>query len=799
MLPHVINRQFIHLGLKFFLTLSLAFLCCHQDKIEFGSIESDIENRKYAQAESKLIKQLIQDSIKGDSHSIAASQILYSKLKFAQFKYDEALEHINKSIHITSENKYTSTYQEGLILKGDIFYELKDIPNCITTFDTLLYYAQLQKNKLNTAYAWNRLAICNLRLRNDSIALIFNLRSDSLAYSLKETEIPGHVHFVYGIHKYLNGKYDSALIHFFKSKEYFEKTNNKILIGYNYINLGACNNEIGQHQSALEFYQKALQIGLELENSKQLMMTYYNIASVYVSLGKNDEAKTNYLNALEYGKIQSNLIPTINSLIALGIIARETDYELAVNYFKESLKKSLLVPNAEQYEVKASQCLAETYDKYQKYDLAAEQFLQTKKIVDSSNNYFLKAEIYNQAGTFFAIHFNDKLAKSLCQHSLAYGSEINNHRIKKDACYCLFKVFESINDKGAALKYHKEYLSMKDSFENTNKLMEIGIIQARIENEKNKVKNDFEIKNLNNELTLKNESRNILAMTIFFLIVVLFFLFYLLNNISKKKKALSILNNKINSNSEMIMEQKIKLEESNRKLENFAYYAAHDIEAPVNKIRHRIEILKNELERQPNERDLILKETLKSTEYDANKLQEMISSLLYISKIDNYNSNSCELDLNILIIDIIETLKLQYQTTAIQFEIQKLPTLFADEGLIRSLFQNLIKNAIKFKKENEIASIGIWCSLQNNETYIFSIKDNGIGIDEDDLSTIFEAFKQVTNSMDGSGMGLAIVKKIVEFYGGKIWVESKLGEYTIIHFTLTKIFSNPLNQIQNTD
>jgi outer membrane PBP1 activator LpoA protein len=101
MLPHVINRQFIHLGLKFFLTLSLAFLCCHQDKIEFGSIESDIENRKYAQAESKLIKQLIQDSIKGDSHSIAASQILYSKLKFAQFKYDEALEHINKSLDIS--------------------------------------------------------------------------------------------------------------------------------------------------------------------------------------------------------------------------------------------------------------------------------------------------------------------------------------------------------------------------------------------------------------------------------------------------------------------------------------------------------------------------------------------------------------------------------------------------------------------------------------------------------------------------------------------------------------------------
>lgn len=116
-------------------------------------------------------------------------------------------------------------------------------------------------------------------------------------------------------------------------------------------------------------------------------------------------------------------------------------------------------------------------------------------------------------------------------------------------------------------------------------------------------------------------------------------------------------------------------------------------------MRHRIQILKNELDKQASGSNPIIKETLKSTEYDAYKLQEMISSLLYISKIDNYNSSSNELNLNTLIIDIIETLKLQYPNTPILFEIQKLPIIYADEGLIRSLFQNLIKNAIKFKKK----------------------------------------------------------------------------------------------------
>ena len=71
--------------------------------------------------------------------------------------------------------------------------------------------------------------------------------------------------------------------------------------------------------------------------------------------------------------------------------------------------------------------------------------------------------------------------------------------------------------------------------------------------------------------------------------------------------------------------------------------------------------------------------------------------------------------------------------------------------------------------------------------------DSGIGIDHDDINTIFEPFKQVSKTKDGSGMGLSIVKKIVEFYGGKIWVESTIGKNTIFHFTLSKIFTNPNN------
>jgi len=441
------------------------------------------------------------------------------------------------------------------------------------------------------------------------------------------------------------------------------------------------------------------------------------------------------------------------------------------------------IPNGISFAVKASQGLAETHDKYQNYTLAKQQFLKTASLVDQANNPFLQAEIYNQVGTYLAIHKQYDKANQFCSSSLLYAQNIKNHRLIKDACYCLYKLNESKSDKTNALEYHKQYIAAKDSFENTNKMMEIGIIQARIEYEKHKVKNDFEIKHLNNELQSKIRSKNILVYTTIGLISILILLFYFIKDISDKRKALSHLNDQIKSNSELIMDQKLRLEESNDKLENFAYYAAHDIEAPINKIRHRIDLLQKEFSKSSAAIVPMINETLHLADYDARKLQKMINSLLYFSKIDKHIGNTNQIDLNILVKDITETLQYDSPTTEIQFKILRLPSIVADEGLIRSLFQNLIKNAIKYKKENEIAVITI-SGTNNDGFYKFYVQDNGIGIHLDQIDNIFEPFKQLSKTKEGSGMGLAIVKKIIEHYNGKIWVISTEGIGSTFHFTL---------------
>lgn len=116
-----------------------------------------------------------------------------------------------------------------------------------------------------------------------------------------------------------------------------------------------------------------------------------------------------------------------------------------------------------------------------------------------------------------------------------------------------------------------------------------------------------------------------------------------------------------------------------------------------------------------------------------------------------------------------------------------LPTVLADGGQLVQLFQNLISNAIKFKMPDEEPRIHI-STKEEKDKYIFSVKDNGIGIEPKYADRIFEVFQrlQKRSEYEGTGIGLAISKKIVERHGGKIWVESEPGKGSIFYFTMLR-------------
>lgn len=226
-----------------------------------------------------------------------------------------------------------------------------------------------------------------------------------------------------------------------------------------------------------------------------------------------------------------------------------------------------------------------------------------------------------------------------------------------------------------------------------------------------------------------------------------------------------------------------QIQETNAKLEDFAYKASHDLREPLRTMTSYAEILEDDLAE--NATDKQRKYIAKVIE-GANLMDKFINDLLSYSRVGT-NTEREEVDLNEICENVRNNLDslLQEKNGTVIFE--KLPVIQANTVLMTQLFQNLVVNSLKYDEEGRKPIIEIKCEEQN-ANYLFSVKDNGIGIAEEYWSSVFEMFKRITpNKYKGTGMGLTICKKIVETLGGKIWFESELHKGTTFYFTLSKI------------
>lgn len=224
-----------------------------------------------------------------------------------------------------------------------------------------------------------------------------------------------------------------------------------------------------------------------------------------------------------------------------------------------------------------------------------------------------------------------------------------------------------------------------------------------------------------------------------------------------------------------------QLEQKNRELEQFAYIASHDLKEPLHTIQSLVTLLHNDYHQILGEEgSQYLSYIIKSS----NRMEQLVKELLQYSRIGSMRSLSI-IDCNKLVDEVITDLDAQIKKSNAQIKVGKLPEIEGFEMEIRQLFQNLLSNAIKFRKLNITPEIEVSCSKKNDEN-TFSIKDNGIGIDVKYFENIFVIFKRlhVREKYEGTGIGLAHCKKIVELHGGKIWVESNLDKGSNFLFTL---------------
>lgn len=224
-----------------------------------------------------------------------------------------------------------------------------------------------------------------------------------------------------------------------------------------------------------------------------------------------------------------------------------------------------------------------------------------------------------------------------------------------------------------------------------------------------------------------------------------------------------------------------ELTRSNAELEQFAYVASHDLQEPLRMVASYSQLLER---RYRDKLDSDAEEFIEFIVDGANRMQALINDLLAFSRVGTRGKPFEPTDIADVVARAISNVQVALEEAGAQVEVGPMPAVEGDSSQLVQLFQNLISNAIKFRGED--APRVTIAAEPAGEAVTFSLTDNGIGIDPQYADRIFLLFQRLHTKREyaGTGIGLAICKKIVERHGGRIWVEGRPGEGTTFHFTL---------------
>jgi light-regulated signal transduction histidine kinase (bacteriophytochrome) len=223
------------------------------------------------------------------------------------------------------------------------------------------------------------------------------------------------------------------------------------------------------------------------------------------------------------------------------------------------------------------------------------------------------------------------------------------------------------------------------------------------------------------------------------------------------------------------------LRRSNRDLEQFAYIASHDLQEPLRAVGGYVKLLEH---RFPDKLDAKARGYIAGAFDGATRMERLIGDLLAFSRVATRGDAFQPANLEDALAQALRNLEAGINSAQATVIHDPLPTLSVDAGQIRQLFQNLVGNALKFRGEQP-PNIYIGAKRQEGR-WVFSVRDNGIGIDPQYYEKLFQVFQRLHTRKDypGTGIGLAICKKIVERHGGTIWVESQSGQGATFYFSI---------------
>ena len=552
-----------------------------------------------------------------------------------------------------------------------------------------------------------------------------------------------------------------------------------------YNNLSNSYVKSNKYKDALYYTQKAIHYSIKNNDSESQSIQTSNLGKLYYDIKKYDDAIKSYTKSLSLSKYFEPNVTQAETYYFLGMCyMQKKEFDKASSNFQkaESIYNLLKITVASDL-IKLQKGII--YQSKGKLDLASNIFNEIIAKPDNQVNLDCKAGALYQIGNIEMMVNRNNLALNYFNKALALNSKTNNFEQKSAILLSLSNVYEKMLDENNAYSYLKQHAILEESITiSDNEKLDVNDYEKFKESERKK-----ELKQISEEAK-QREKTDKFSKLISILAIALISILSLLSLSLYKNNIIRTQSNKLleEKNKELII-AKEKAEKASQARSEFLSTVSHELRTPLNAINGITHLL---IEENPKKSQM---HYLESLQFSGNYLTKFINDILEINKIESSKSQieNISFNLKLLLENIQNSLKelANINNNDFVFNIDsKIPNYInGDPTKLSQVLMNLINNALKFTHNGEVIVTASLISLvEKNAIISFEIKDNGIGIPEDKLDTIFDSFSQgsidINRKYGGTGLGLTIVKKIVELLGGTINLESKVKEGSIFTFEL---------------
>jgi len=675
---------------------------------------------------------------------------------------------------------------------------------------------------LGTAETYYLSARTNNQLNNHATALEHYSKAQQFFQELNRRDrLAGLYNNVGLIYKNL-GRYSNAIEFLSKSFEYYEILKQSSGIASSSNNLGSVYRRIGNYEKAAESYFRALKIFESSDTRTYLARIHQNLANLYSDQKDYNKALRFSENALklyeERGetKRKAYLLGNIAGIfLELGRI--DTAFAIQQQSYKifEELNDQLGIASS-------LDNIGVLYSLKGEYNLASEAHKSAIVIMNELDRNENQASMYSNLAHALTMMEKYPEAYEMLMKGLEISSEQGALEDKLKNYKRLYELFEKQKEFNTSLKYFKQYSELKDSLFNKDKIQQIAQIEESYEIDKREKENELLRQQQATQFeVIKRQNFQVKVLISGLVIFLLFAIYYYRINQQKKRtnELLSEQNEEINRKQVEIMaanqslqlsEQQLhqanqelqsvntrlestvkkrtsELQRTNHELDTFLYQSSHALRRPIVHVKGLVQLARLE----PDPQEVTgLYDKLDDT---ATRMDLMLKKLVMASEIYVTEPQVETIHFDKLINEVWDNLTdtLKVQTVKLEHNVPNNIEFKADRKLIKIMFLNLLENAIFYNEATKRKRALVTINLANNPKSIdIKVNDNGIGISEEAIASIFDLFSVGTDKTKGYGLGLYIVKKAVEKLQGVITVSSKRNEYTTFHITLPKETGN---------